>query len=97
MSRREQGVAEWTSISGRTTTLATITCCHCNGVTIITQGAKAEDCGGFCLRCMQPTCKTCADKGCTPCFGEPATGAAFRTEFSAAAVTGAGPRRPSGQ
>lgn len=66
MSRREQGVAEWTTSSGKTTTLATTTCCHCNAVTIIQKGARAEDCGGFCLRCMRPTCKACADKGCVP-------------------------------
>lgn len=66
MSRREYGTAEWTHADGRTRTCKTITCCHCNNVTIIQQGAKAEDCGGFCLRCMQPTCKGCADKGCTP-------------------------------
>jgi len=66
MSRRDHGTAEWTSASGRVVTRSTITCCHCNAVTIIEQGARAEDCGGFCLRCMKPTCKGCAGKGCVP-------------------------------
>lgn len=66
MSRREQGAAEWTYPDRRTVTRPTLTCCHCNAVTIIDQGARAEDCGGFCLRCMQPTCRNCANKGCRP-------------------------------
>lgn len=64
--RREQGVAEWTFARGATLTRPTITCCHCNAVTIIPIKARAEDCGGFCLRCMLPTCAACASKGCTP-------------------------------
>lgn len=63
---REQGIAEWTSRGGRVTTLATTTCCHCNAVTIIEQGAKPDDCGGFCRLCMAPTCRNCAGKSCTP-------------------------------
>lgn len=65
-ARREQGVAEWTHAGGQTLTLATFTCCHCNDVTVVARGAKPDDCGGFCLRCMRPTCRACADKGCTP-------------------------------
>lgn len=66
MSRREGGVAEWTYATGRVLTRPTLSCCHCNRVVIIEQGARAEDCGGFCRCCMKPTCSTCADKGCTP-------------------------------
>lgn len=66
MSRREQGVAEWTYAAGRIVARPTLTCAHCNRVTIIEQGAKAEDCGGFCLKCMAPTCTGCTGKGCTP-------------------------------
>lgn len=65
-ARREQGVAEWTHADGKRVTCQTVTCCHCNNVTIIPARAQPEDCGGFCLRCMLPTCKACADKGCTP-------------------------------
>lgn len=51
------GVREWD----------TFTCCHCNCVVTIPNRAKAEDCGGFCRRCMKATCGPCADKGtCTP-------------------------------
>jgi hypothetical protein len=35
-------------------------------VTIVPERAKAEDCGGFCMCCMKPTCTACADKGCAP-------------------------------
>ena len=64
--RREGGAIEWTYPAGRTVTCSTFTCCHCNTVTIVEQSARAEDCGGFCLRCMEPTCKACATNGCTP-------------------------------
>lgn len=65
-ARAEGGVAEWTHAGGAVNTRPTFTCCHCNNVTIVRTGARAEDCGGFCLRCMRPTCTACADKGCTP-------------------------------
>lgn len=58
-------VAEWTGPAG-VTTLASFTCCHCNTVVIVPPRAPADDCGGFCLRCMKPTCKPCASLGCTP-------------------------------
>lgn len=64
-ARAEQGAIERYGI-GRTLRTATITCCHCNTVVEIAEGARAEDCGGFCFKCMQPTCGPCADKGCTP-------------------------------
>ena len=65
-ARAEQGLAEWTHAAGRVLTLSTFTCCHCNTVTVIEARAKPDDCGGFCLGCMKPTCRACADKGCTP-------------------------------
>lgn len=64
-ARRMNGIAEWT-FPTRTVTCSTFACCHCNRITVVEQGAKADDCGGFCRLCMKPTCKTCADKGCTP-------------------------------
>lgn len=65
-ARREQGVAEWTLAGSQTRTLATVTCCHCNGVTLIPERAAADDCGGFCRLCMRATCKACASGACTP-------------------------------
>lgn len=64
--RRAGGVAEWTYPHNRRVTLATFTCCHCGDVTIVPAKAAADDCGGFCLCCMKPTCKKCAGKGCEP-------------------------------
>lgn len=58
-------MAEWTGPRG-VVTCASFTCVHCNTVVIIPARAPADDCGGFCLRCMKPTCKACASKGCTP-------------------------------
>lgn len=65
-ARAEQGVAEWTLPGGRTMTRATTTCCHCNGITVIAQGATPDECGGFCMLCHRPTCRTCAGKECRP-------------------------------
>lgn len=66
MSRREGGAIEWTYPAGRTFTRPTLTCAHCNRITIIEQGTRADDCGGFCMCCMKPTCTQCAGKPCTP-------------------------------
>lgn len=65
-ARREGGVIEWTHIHGRTHTRPTMTCAHCNRVTIIEVKARPDDCGGFCMCCMKPICKDCAGKPCTP-------------------------------
>jgi len=66
-ARREQGCAVWTHAGGQRRTLATFTCVHCNDVTLIPEGAKPADCGGFCLLCMRSTCTACATAGgCTP-------------------------------
>lgn len=65
-ARQEGGVAEWTYPHNRRDTRPTFTCCHCGDVTIVAARARAEDCGGFCLCCMKPTCKACAGKGCAP-------------------------------
>lgn len=63
---RAGSMAEWTGPQG-TTTCAAFTCCHCNTVVIVPQRAAAEDCGGFCLRCMKPICKRCTAAGvCVP-------------------------------
>ena len=65
-SARRTSTLEMTSRDGRTTSLATTTCAHCNHVTVIPYRAKPEQCGGFCRLCMKTTCLLCADKGCTP-------------------------------
>jgi hypothetical protein len=44
----------------------TVTCCHCNKVTIIPHRCDPSELGGFCTMCMGYTCKDCADKDCTP-------------------------------
>lgn len=70
MSRRAGGYAVIfgpRGIAGPTGTLETdtITCCHCNAVVHL-WGRPADECGGFCGRCMKATCQACADKGCRP-------------------------------
>lgn len=65
-ARRDQGLAEWTGPDGRSVSCHTVTCCHCNDVTVIPPGAAADDCGGFCTMCMLPTCRACAGKSCAP-------------------------------
>lgn len=64
-ARADQGTIERFGI-GRSVRTATITCCHCNTVVEIPDGARADDCGGFCFRCMLPTCRACASLGCVP-------------------------------
>lgn len=59
------GIAEFTGPRG-CITLATITCAHCNRVTIIPLGEREEDCSRSCAQCSNPTCMECADKPCTP-------------------------------
>ncbi len=65
MYRKTGSVAEWTGPQG-VVTCSSFTCCHCNTVVIIPVKARAEDCGGWCMRCMRCTCKACAGKGCRP-------------------------------
>lgn len=45
----------------------TVTCCHCNRVTVIKHGCKPDELGGFCQLCMGYTCPECAKEGtCSP-------------------------------
>lgn len=50
---------------------ATVFCCHCQAIVFLhnlVTGKKDEtDIGGFCFKCMKPTCGPCADGGvCVP-------------------------------
>lgn len=40
----------------------TMTCGHCQHVTIIKPGQRPEDCGGLCKVCMNLICSVCVDK-----------------------------------
>lgn len=42
------------------------TCNHCQRVTHVAAGQKAEDMGGLCKQCMGLICKRCLGQGCTP-------------------------------
>lgn len=44
----------------------TFTCAHCQRITHVKSGAKAEDLGGLCKSCMGLICSHCVGKGCTP-------------------------------
>jgi len=44
---------------------STITCAHCNKITVIRAGSQTED-ADWCRLCMKPICLHCAGKGCTP-------------------------------
>ena len=45
--------------------MRTFTCVHCNSTEHVP--AKADvNAVGFCRHCMQPICKACSDKPCTP-------------------------------
>ena len=42
------------------------TCGHCQYVTHVKAGAKAEDMGGLCKQCMTLICARCLGKTCAP-------------------------------
>lgn len=66
-ARQESGVVEWSDHVGRKVeTRPTIRCAHCQGHTIVTTGAKADDLGGFCRLCHAPTCSKVECQTCTP-------------------------------
>jgi len=79
--QRPQGYASWVGPEGAE--CDTFTCAHCNKVVfvallrVVAEGATQtilvlpkrdpNDCGGFCLKCMNHLCGPCADKdACTP-------------------------------
>jgi hypothetical protein len=56
---------------GRAMEASTVSCCHCQAVVFLhdlaTGKRNESDIGGFCFRCMKPTCGPCADRGvCDP-------------------------------
>jgi len=56
---------------GRPMEASTVFCCHCQMIVFLhslSTGKRDEnDIGGFCFKCMKPTCGPCADKGvCVP-------------------------------
>ena len=40
----------------------TMTCGHCQFISVIKPGQRPEDCGGLCKQCMQLICSKCVDK-----------------------------------
>ena len=44
----------------------TFTCAHCNRVTHVKPGARAEDIGGLCKQCMGLICPRCVGQACVP-------------------------------
>ena len=63
--RRPQGYACITSPDGVRET-DTFTCRHCQYITHVKAGAKAEDLGGLCKICMGLICSRCVGGGCNP-------------------------------
>lgn len=67
LSSRTHGYAIITDPDAPVREFDSVMCCHCQKITLIGPGQKAEDCGGFCRLCMGPTCGPCADAGvCVP-------------------------------
>lgn len=72
MSNRERGVLILTDPNAsRSVSIGTCMCCHCSQVFRLhdEHGNKLapDKIGGYCMRCMEPTCPACATHGrCTP-------------------------------
>ena len=64
---RADGYAVWGSPGGAVEKADTLTCRHCNTVSLLRGKTKADDLGGFCRMCMGHICGPCADQGsCVP-------------------------------
>lgn len=67
MSRRAQGQLLVFSPDAPLVEADTFTCCHCQRVVAMhDRTGKKVDLGGFCLKCMKPTCGPCVDVDCDP-------------------------------
>lgn len=72
MTGRERGVLIITDpTQARSVSIGTCSCCHCNGIFRLhdSHGNKLppDQIGGYCMRCMEPTCQGCNAHGrCTP-------------------------------
>ena len=44
----------------------TMTCAHCQKVTLLKAMVRPDEQGGFCRKCMALVCKDCAGKECKP-------------------------------
>lgn len=51
---------------GRQGEADTFTCRHCQRVTVVRGGERAEDIGGLCKVCMGLVCRQCAGRACVP-------------------------------
>jgi hypothetical protein len=61
--RNPGGYAVWSGGDGRDVEADSVTCCHCNNVTLLTGGKHTPV--GFCRRCMKACCEAC-EVTCTP-------------------------------
>lgn len=62
--RNPHGSALWTGGDGADLEMDSITCAHCNTVVFVKIDLSNA---GFCIKCMDHLCVTCADKGvCIP-------------------------------
>jgi hypothetical protein len=62
--RKEQGYAIITNADGTVEEHSTSTCGHCNRITHLKVGQRAEDIGGLCYVCWRVVCPECVGKGC---------------------------------
>ena len=63
--RKPQGYAAITSPDG-VREADTYQCAHCQRITHVKAGAKAEDLGGLCKQCMGLICSRCVGHACRP-------------------------------
>jgi hypothetical protein len=61
-ARRPGGIAQWfdPELPSGGLVLPSFTCGHCNGITVIPAGKRAEDVGGDCYQCWRLICPSCA-------------------------------------
>jgi hypothetical protein len=64
--RRPGGYAQIVEPDRPTRECDTFTCAHCNRVTHVKPGVRAEDIGGLCKQCMGLVCPSCVGQPCVP-------------------------------